>query len=80
MTPFIYDDRCDSEDAGIALKEWYDAGVDERARCGKLGRQFVKDKIIGMDSQHMADRFITSMDTVFDRWIPREPYELEVVK
>ncbi|MAH46851.1 hypothetical protein CMI37_13560 [Candidatus Pacearchaeota archaeon] len=80
VTPFIYDDRCDSEDAGNALKEWYDAGVDERVRCGKLGRQFVKDKIIGMDSEHMADRFITSMDTVFDRRIPREPYELEVVK
>ena len=80
VTPFIYDDRCDSEDAGNALKEWYDVGVDERVRCGKLGRQFVKDKIIGMDSEHMADRFITSMDTVFDRRIPREPYELEVVK
>ena len=79
MTPYIFDDRCQYEDAGEALLEWYNVGPEERARCGQLGYEFVKDKIIGMDAGEMANRFIKSMDTSFKNWKPRERYTMEVI-
>ena len=78
-TPYIFDDRCQYQDAGEALKYWYDAGPEERERCGELGREFVKDKEIGMDGREMADRFISAMDTAFEKWTPKPRYTLEVV-
>jgi len=78
-TPYIFDDRCQYQDAGEALKYWYDVGPEERERCGKLGREFVKDKETGMDGQEMAERFISAMDTAFEKWVPRPSYTLEVV-
>tara|TARA_Y100001963_G_scaffold25929_1_gene35223 strand:- start:132 stop:1526 length:1395 start_codon:yes stop_codon:yes gene_type:complete len=79
LTPYIFDDRCQYEDAGEALLSWYLRGPEERERCGESGRQFVKDKNIGMDSKHMADGFIKSMDGAFENWKPREKYTLEAV-
>ena len=79
QTPYIFDDRCSFEDAGEALLEWYNAGPEERERCGKLGYEFVKDKTIGMDSIEMGNRFVESMNTAFEKWKPREKYTLEVI-
>ena len=79
LTPYIFDDRCQYEDAGEALLEWYKEGPEERERCGELGRQFVKSKDIGMDSSCMGKKFIELIDTTFDKWTPREKYTLEVV-
>jgi glycosyltransferase involved in cell wall biosynthesis len=79
ITPYIFDDRCAFEDAGDALKGWYDAGSDERARCGRLGYEFVKTEKIGMDVEHMGNNFIQSMDTAFEKWTPRERFTLEAV-
>jgi len=79
MTPYIFDDRVQYEDAGEALLSWYQRGPEERERCGELGRQFVKDENIGMDVKHMANGFINSMDTAFENWKPKEKYTLEAV-
>jgi hypothetical protein len=79
ITPYIFDDRCKYQDAGDALKHWYDMGAKERARCGNLGYAFVKDKKIGMDSKEMGRRFIDSMDTAFEKWTPKVKYTLEAV-
>ncbi len=79
MTPYIFDDRCDWKDAGNAIKEWYDAGPEERKRCGELGRKFVMDDLIGMHGEEMSKRFIKSMDVAFENWNPRPRYTLEVV-
>ncbi len=79
MTPYIFDDRCSFEDAGEALKYWYDKTPVEREKAGELGIKFVKDKNIGMDSKEMCNRFVESMDTAFEKWKPREKYTLEVV-
>ena len=78
-TPYIFDDRVTYEDAGEALRYWYDKGPEERERCGEAGRQFVKDKKIGMDAKQMANLFITSMDTAFKKWKPRKRYTMEVI-
>ena len=79
VTPYIFDDRCKYQDAGEALKYWYDMGSEERQRCGKLGYEFVKDRKIGMDSKEMGNRFIESMETAFEKWQKKEKYTLEAI-
>jgi len=78
LTPYIFDDRCQFEDAGEALYEWYNMGTEERERCGELGRQFV----LGdgrMTGKLMSESFIENIETCFENWKPREKYTLEVV-
>ena len=79
MTPYIFDDRVQYEDAADAIMSWYLRGPEERERCGELGIKFVKDKTIGMDSKEMCDRFIESINDTFENWKPREKYTLEVI-
>ncbi len=79
VTPYIFDDRCDWKDAGDVIKGWYDAGPEERERCGELGRQFVTDDLIGMHGEEMSKRFINSMDDALENWKPRLRYTLEAV-
>ena len=78
MTPYIFDDRCQYEDGGEALYEWYKVGSEERERCGEVGRQFV----LGdgkMTGKHMSDSFIKNIETTLENWKPREQYTMEVV-
>ena len=79
LTPYIFDDRCKYEDAGDAIRYWYDKGPEERERCGEKGIEFVNDNNIGMAGDEMGRRFIESMDGAFENWKPREKYTLEVV-
>ncbi|MBC8427902.1 MAG: glycosyltransferase [Candidatus Pelagibacter sp.] len=79
LTPYIFDDRCSSDDAGEAIGYWYEMGKEERDRCGDLGLQFVKDKNVGMDSKEMGNRFIEAIDETFEKWKPRKRYSLEAV-
>ena len=78
MTPYIFDDRCQYEDAGEALLNWYNVGTEERERCGEVGRQFVLNEG-RMTSKHLSESFIEGMETTFENWKPRERYTLEVV-
>jgi len=78
LTPYIFDDRCQYEDGGEALLEWYKVGSEERERCGELGRQFVLNEG-RMTAKHMSESFIKNIDTCLEKWKPREKYTLEVV-
>tara|TARA_Y100000361_G_scaffold92986_1_gene82989 strand:+ start:361 stop:1731 length:1371 start_codon:yes stop_codon:yes gene_type:complete len=79
MTPYIFDDRCNYEEVGQCLLDWYRAGSEERERCGRLGMEFVKDNYIGMDSGEMCNRFVNSMNTTFEKWKPQPKYTMEVI-
>ena len=79
MTPYIFDDRCNATDIAAALREWYDAGPEERERCGELGMKFTMDRDVGMTAELMGDRFIEAMDSAFEKWKPQERYILEAV-
>jgi glycosyltransferase involved in cell wall biosynthesis len=79
LTPYIFDDRASYEDAGDALKYWYDKGPEERERCGELGRQFVLGDDARMTGKHMSNTFIDAIDTTFENWKPQPKYTLEVV-
>ena len=75
-TPYIFDDRCRWDDAADKIKEWYDAGDDERKRCGELGKEYAFSKKAGMTAEMMCQNFIDKMDTAFDKWTPRNRYEI----
>ena len=75
-TPYIFDDRADYRDVGDALYEWYKIPRDERKERGKLGRQFIMDKEVGMSRELMAERLIDSIDNVLTNFKTRERFEL----
>ena len=79
LTPYIFDDRVQYEDAGDAIKYWYDKGPEERKKCGELGNEYVLDSNIGMSSKVMCDNYIKYIDTAFDKWQPKQRYTLEVI-
>ena len=75
-TPYIYDDRCNSEDAAEGLKYFYDMDEEERKECGEKGVEFVQTEEIGMTAENMSKRFTEDMNTAFDKWKPRKRYTL----
>jgi len=79
MTPYIFDDRVQYEDAGDALRYWYDKTPEEREVCGERGMEFVKDNNIGMDAKDMGNNFIRCIDNTFKKWKPKQKYILEAV-
>ena len=79
QTPYIFDDRCSYEDAGDALLGWYEAGPEERERCGEIGRQWIKSDDARMTAKHLSDSFIENIEATFENWKPREKYTLEVI-
>ena len=79
MTPYIFDDRAQFDDAGEALLEWYNEGPEKREECGEIGRKWVMGDDARMTGKHLSQGFIDGMDTAFENWIPREKYTLEVI-
>ena len=77
MTPYIFDDRCQPEDASAQLKKLYDMSRDERKRLGSLGTEFCKENL--MTSKAMGQEFISSMNGAFDNWKPKPKYTMEAV-
>ena len=75
-TPYIWDDRCDAEDAAQMIEELYLLGNTERKRRGEAGRKWATGPEAGFTSKIMGERIIKHMDTLFSTWKPREKYEL----
>jgi len=79
QTPYIFDDRCQYEDAGDALLGWYREGPEERERKGEVGRKWVLGDDAKMTSEHLSNTMIESIEGAFEKWTPREKYTLGVV-
>ena len=79
MTPYIFDDRCNYEDAGKALIEWYNEGAEKREEYGEIGRQWVLGDDARMTAKHLSESFEEAIETTFDKWKPRKKYTLEVI-
>lgn len=69
-TPFIFDDYTDSEDAAKAIRTVYDMPKDERKRRASLGRSWAMSSESGMSSEEMCNRFASSMNKLFETWMP----------
>jgi len=76
-TPYIWDDRCEPQDAAVCLKEFYNMGREERKRLGSLGTEFCEENL--MTSKAMGQEFISSMNGAFENWKPKGRYTMETV-
>jgi glycosyltransferase involved in cell wall biosynthesis len=74
-TPYIFDDRCTSEDACDRIYELYQLGREKRKELGLQGRDWAVNKV-GLTGAGMGERAIDAIDKLFNTWTPREKYEL----
>ena len=75
-TPYIWDDRCKSEDAAEQIMNVYKLTPEERKLRGKMAREWCLGDEAGLTSEKMSYRIIKNMDKLFDTWVPRKKAEL----
>ena len=75
QTPYIWDDRCQPEDAAKRILEVYNLTKEERQERGLAGREWAISSEAGFTSEHQAERVIAAFDELFDTWEPREKYQ-----
>ena len=76
-TPYIWDDRCQSEDVAPLIREFYDMGRKKRKKLGSLGTKFCKEN--HMTAEAMGQNFINSMNGAFENWKPSKRYTMEKI-
>jgi len=76
LTPYIWDDRCNAEDAAAQIKAVYDLSKEERKACGLKGREWALSDEAGFTGKKMGVNVINTLDKLFATWKPREKYEL----
>ena len=75
-TPYIWDDRCQPEDAAGRMMEVYELSKEERTARGLIGLEWATGPEAGFTSPIMGQRIIDNMDKLFSTWTPREKFEL----
>ena len=75
LTPYIWDDRCTSEDAAEQLMNVYSLSKEERKAKGAKGREWALSDESGFTSEKMGENIIETLDELFATWKPREKYE-----
>jgi glycosyltransferase involved in cell wall biosynthesis len=76
LTPYIWDDRCNTEDAAEQIKAVYDLSKEERKARGLKGREWALSDEAGFTGKKMGVNVINTLDKLFTTWKPREKYEL----
>jgi len=76
LTPYIWDDRCNAEDAAVQIKTVYDLGKEKRQALGLKGRKWALSDEAGFTAENMGKKVIETLDKLFKTWKPREKYEL----
>jgi glycosyltransferase involved in cell wall biosynthesis len=74
-TPYIWDDRCNAEDATEQIVKIYEMGREKAKSLGLKGREFALNEG-GFTGEIMGERAIKAIDKLFNTWTPREKYEL----
>jgi glycosyltransferase involved in cell wall biosynthesis len=75
-TPYIFDDRCDWMDAADAIQHFYEMSSEEREEAGFKGHEWVCGDESMMSARAMCGLFIDHMETTFEKWTPKERYEV----
>ncbi len=75
-TPYIFDDRVAFEDLAVAMKKWYNTMPDFREAAGEMGRTWMLGEEANMSADRLGENMIKCIDTMFDNWTPRVPFEL----
>jgi len=76
LTPYIFDDYADFNEATEVIRQVYNLSRDERKRIGKVGREWMLTKEAGMSAEEMSMRFIQGIDKTLEKWTPRKRYNL----
>ena len=76
LTPYIWDDRCNAEDAAKQIMNVYKLSKEERKALGLKGREWALSDEAGFTSEKMGENVINTLDNLFKTWKPREKYEL----
>ena len=76
LTPYIWDDRCNAEDAAEQIKTVYNLSKEERQARGLKGREWALSDEAGFTAENMGKKVIGTLDKLFKTWKPREKYEL----
>jgi len=76
LTPYIWDDRCNAEDAAEQIKAVYNLSKEERQARGLKGREWALSDEAGFTAENMGKKVINTLDKLFKTWKPREKYEL----
>ena len=61
---------------GMPLKDIRPMTKEERQECGFKGHEFVCSDEAMMTARHMCQLFKDHMNTAFEKWTPRERYEV----
>jgi glycosyltransferase involved in cell wall biosynthesis len=75
LTPYIWDDRCNAEDAAEQIKAVYNLSKEERQARGLKGREWALSDEAGFTAENMGKKVIKTLDKLFKTWKPREKYE-----
>ena len=75
-TPYIYDDRCEAEDAANQIKAVYSLSKEERKARGLKGKEWAIGDEAGFTGEYQGKRVIEAFDELFATWKPREKFEL----
>jgi len=75
QTPYIFDDMTDVRDIAEAMMYWYLIPDEERTRRGEEGRRWALNEG-GLNSVHMCNEFIKSMDYTMQNFKSVEPFSL----
>jgi glycosyltransferase involved in cell wall biosynthesis len=76
LTPYIWDDRCNAEDAAEQIRNVYNLSKEERKALGLKGREWALSDEAGFTGKKMGVNVINTLDKLFATWKPREKYEL----
>jgi glycosyltransferase involved in cell wall biosynthesis len=74
-TPYIFDDRCEPEDASQRILEIYNMSEEERQERGLAGREWALSNEAGFTSEQQGQRVINAFKELFSTWSPREKFE-----
>ena len=76
LTPYIYDDRCNPEDAAEALLKVYNLDKEDRKQRGLAGRDWVTSEESQMSSKNMCKNIARCMEKGFENFTPRSKFDL----
>jgi glycosyltransferase involved in cell wall biosynthesis len=75
-TPYIHDDRANSEDLALALSYFYSLTRSERKELGKLGREYLLDEKTLLSANNMCNKFIEITLDFLSKWKPKDKFVL----
>jgi glycosyltransferase involved in cell wall biosynthesis len=75
-TPYIFDDRVAPEDVAKQINKVYEITPEKRFKLGEAARKWVTSNESMMSARLMCKNIIDGIDETFEKWTPREKFEL----